>query len=577
MNNGRLENEIMNIIDRFGALEFQNQYDIIMNGAPRELTPREQVNLRLEEYMTRDGEIVDANKKLATNVIVTSPTQSGKTKYMIDMCKSHENRGELIVMSCDNSKKQEAQLKDRLREAGVCSYSVTKASSSVVGRILRDNRSVVLVMLNNASQISKLNKLINELRFVRDPTRYVFFHDEADMLNKSDEVTELTDSSIAISHRSWVSLMNLLEYTLIPVNRFWISATPENCSSISRIYGKDILVLPEDENYRGVTGYTSWSPDQENAGDALEYEINRIREIGVERSGEVILYCVDRKNINQDEIAREISINYNCVTLSYNMKDLVLYFNGRVVRNMIGKNDNISVVLDKTREICRDENSPMVVVGYNLMSRGVSFVAQGVNPPTATVMFYSGGVNTHAVAVAQLSGRITGTSRPDLVRRHLYCLPGVYQDYKNYLGNQEIVWNALGDERNREKDICSILLGCGGAKINRPIDRPALVSVNLAFREVGNLPRDNLDWDEDKMHRLVDSWKLESNGSAVSLAFRKIWNNGGRLDSRLVRECFANRGPYDALTSNHVSDHNLIFRKDERYHYIRDNVIDYLG
>jgi hypothetical protein len=259
------------------------------------------------------------------------------------------------------------------------------------------------------------------------------------------------------------------------------------------------------------------------------------------------------------------------------MKDLVLYFNGRVVRNMIGKNDNISVVLDKTREICRDENSPMVVVGYNLMSRGVSFVAQGVNPPTATVMFYSGGVNTHAVAVAQLSGRITGTSRPDLVRRHLYCLPGVYQDYKNYLGNQEIVWNALGDERNREKDICSILLGCGGAKINRPIDRPALVSVNLAFREVGNLPRDNLDWDEDKMHRLVDSWKLESNTTAIARLFRTMLRDGGRLESSSVKEMIS-RTNYDAMTNSNTSlKWSLVFRRDERYHYIRYDALEYLG
>lgn len=574
-----LENEIMDIIQRFGALEFQNRYENIMNRGLGELSPREKVNLKLEEYMSMDGELVGTTKRLVKNVIITSPTQLGKTKYVIDKCKDHENKGELIVISCDNSLVQMGQLKDRLIEAGVCNYTLAKASPSVVGGLLKLKKTVVIIMLNNSSQISKLTKLIGDVKFVCDPLRYIFFHDEADMLNKSDDVSELADSAIPISHRCWVSLMNYLENTCIPVNRFWISATPENCSLVSRIFGADIIVLPEVEDYRGVSEYTSWSPDDENSGDALEYEINRIRQVGVEFSGEVILYCVDRKNTEQDEISRNLSVKHNCVSLCYNMKGMVLYFGGRAVNGIIGKNDNISVVLDKTREFCISSNSPMVVVGYNLLSRGVSFVAQGYNPPTATVMFYSGGVKSHVVGLAQLIGRITGTSRPDLERRIVYCLPGVYEDYTNYLDNQKIVWKELMDEGNGSLDICQILLKCDGAKgLKRPIDRPTLVNVNSSFKEVG-ISRGGLDqqWDEDKMHRLVDSWKVESNTSAVATVFRKILEAGGKLESSVVREYFKNQGPFDALTSNHVSNHNFVFKKDERYHYIKDKVLEYLG
>lgn len=569
--------EIMSMIERFGEIEFRNQLDIIMNRNQEVLSPRQVANARIAEYMKMTNPVVYSGKRPVKNVIITSPTQVGKTQYMIDGCKRNENEGELIVISCDNSLVQMGQLKNRLEEAGVCHYTLAKSSPSVVGGLLKVKKTVVIVMLNNATQISKLSKLINDVGFVCNPTRYIFFHDEADMLNKSDDISELTDSAIPISHRSWVSLMNLLENTKIPVNRFWISATPENCSLISRIFGADIFVLPDDENYCGVSDFTPWSCNDETP---LEYEINRIRDIGVEFSGEVILYCVDKKNIEQDKIARELSIKYKCVTCSYNMKGLVLYFDGRAVNGIIRKNDSISVVLDKTRGICRDENAPMIVVGYNLMSRGVSFVAQGDNPPTATVMFYSGGVDSHIIGIAQRLGRITGTSRTDLTRRIVYCNSGVYEDYTNYLENQKLVWDSLSCVENRSLDICKILIGCGGARLNRPIDRPGLVSVNSAFRKVGeNRGGRHLDeeWDEDKMRRLVDSWKVESNNTAVATLFRRMIGNGGRMESRLVRESIS-RTNYDAMTNSNTSlKWSSVFRKDEMYHYVKDEALEYLG
>jgi hypothetical protein len=576
-----IENEIMRMIERFGATEFQNQLDIVMN----RMTPanyRDEANLKITEYMAMDGMMVGSQKRLVKNVIITSPTQLGKTKYIIDACKRNENNGELIVISCDNSNVQLSQLKGRLTEAGVRNYPVTKASSSVVGGLLKNKKTVVIVMLNNSSQVSKLTKLITDIRFVNDPARYIFFHDEADMLNKSDSVNDLANGSVPVSHRYWVGLMDFLEKTCIPTNRFWVSATPENCSSISRIVGKDILVLPDDNNYRGISGHTSWHPDAEDAGDLLDDEIERIREIGVEMSGEVILYCVDRKNEEQDVLARELSDKYNCVTCSYNMKNMILYFDGSVVRGVIGKKDNIATVLDKTREFCISENAPMVIVGYNLMSRGVSFVAEGYNPPTATVMFYSGGVGSHVVGLSQRFGRITGTARPDLVRRHLYCSDAVYNDYTGYLKNQKIAWDALSDVGNAGLDICSILLGCSGSvKLNRPLDRPGLVNVNNSFKEVGVVRRGSGEgegeYDENKMHRLVDSWKVVTNTTAIARLFRRMLDCEGKMESGIVREMIPGQGPYDSLTSNHMSRWNSVFRKDGRYHYIRDEVMEYLG
>jgi len=570
-----LGNQILAMIEQFGAMNVQEGLNFAMGAG------RDEANSRITAYMAMDGELVGSRKRLVKNVIITSPTQVGKTKYVIDACKRNENRGELIVISCDNSKVQLAQLRSRLTEAAVCNYAVNKATPAVVGKILKSGKTVVLVMLNNASQLSKLTKLVNDIRFVNDPTRYIFFHDEADMLNKSDSMEELADGSIPLSHRSWVGLMDLLENTCIPTNRFWISATPENCSSISRITGKDILVLPENVNYRPVSEYTDWNIEDDNSMSSLEFEIERIRGVGVEFSGEVILYCVDRKNIDQDEMAREISEKYNCVTCSYNMKNMILYFNGAVVRNVIGKKDNISTVLDKTRLLCGDENAPMVVVGYNLMSRGVSFVAEGDNPPTATVMFYSGGVNSHVVGLAQRFGRITGTARPEITRRVLYCTSGVYDDYCGYIANQQLVWNSLSDSVNSELDICSILKSCEGATaLKRPLDRPTLGSVNRDFKEVGvrDVPVGSEEYDADKMHRLVNSWKQESNNTAIARLFREMWNSDGKkLASEDVRVVIGDNA-YGAVAGRNTSLYwDLIFRKDGRNHYIREEAIAYLS
>jgi hypothetical protein len=126
-------------------------------------------------------------------------------------------------------------------------------------------------------------------------------------------------------------------------------------------------------------------------------------------------------------------------------------------------------------------------------------------------------------------------------------------------------------------------MGCGGSKINRPIDRPSLGSVNSAFRKVGRNTepiRNPIGNDDTRMHNLVDSWKLESNTTAVARLFRRMLESGGKMESGLVRAHFANMDSnyYSNLTSeNHSAVYKSVFRKDERYHYIKENALEYLG
>jgi hypothetical protein len=571
---------------RTGILEMINHLgedvDNLLSNAMSNLQFRidvDAVSHRIQDYIDLDRGSVE--RRVAKDIIITSPTQVGKTNYIIKNCKKNKNRPFMFLLTCDNSKAQMKQLKNRLLDNGIVAHDLSSATKSKVEAILRDGKSVFIVMLNNETQVKKLNVLVNSIRVTRRPKQYIVFHDEADMINKADARAE---SGVAASHKRWVSFFDFLASRNEIVKRFWVTATPENCSSISGITGDDIIVLPVPEEYVGITENVNWT--ESDPDNALGFEIKRIQELN---NGEIILYCLDRKKAAQDLIAREISFNHSCIAFSYNGDGFLFYKNGDPLILDVNCSDDISSVLDKLRGC-----GPVVVVGYNLMNRGISFVA-GPNTgnyfdncvPTATVMFYAGGKSSHIVGLAQRFGRICGTSRPDITRRVLYCSSDVYSDYVGYLTNQKIVFGLLKNGGT----MAQILMESEDAvKLKLPLDRPALKNVNVEYRAGCNGGGGNggiggnggsgggsVEWDEDKMHRLVDSWKNVENSTAVARLFRRILGAGGKMDSGLVREYFSSSGAYEALTSKHMSRQNLVFRKDSRYHYIRNEVLEYLN
>jgi len=115
------------------------------------------------------------------------------------------------------------------------------------------------------------------------------------------------------------------------------------------------------------------------------------------------------------------------------------------------------------------------------MNRGLSFVGKGIDPLTATVMFYKAGLNSHAVGMVQKFGRITGSARPDLYNRKIYCSQAAYEDYTGYIENQNAVYNALLDYP--ELNMTQILGLVVSRKLNRPVDRPVLKKVNKEYSQ----------------------------------------------------------------------------------------------
>lgn len=541
----------------------------------------EDLQNRLGEQINSPNITIRQRKQQAKNYILTTLTQGGKTKSIIDCCVNEIYSKKLIVISCDNLKDQLEQMTKRLERENIVVYTIKTLTHANLEHNLNNGKSVVMVILSNDSQIKKLHDFITHIPIYKKPSKILFFHDEGDMMNKADDLEDLNDKEISKSHRRWVNLINCLENSNAPVCRFWVSATPENCSHISRITGKDIFVIPLSERYRGISEHKTWSPDQIDSNESIRFEVERICSI---KSREVILYNVDRINSEHEKKAEEFSSLFNCITVTYNMKQAKLYKNGRPYRGvMISKKDSISEILEKLTD-----KGPIIVLGCNLLTRAMSLVGlRRHRPMTATVMFCSSGKSSHVVGTTQKFGRICGTSRPDISRRVIYCSDRMYSDYNAYLKNQELVFSKLANPYYKDMTMAEILDDCEYShSLKNKLDRPILKNVNSEYSDStdsGIGSERVLDTNTDKMKRLINTWRRPNATSCVSKIFKEILDNGGYLVSTRVMEIVSNNtadGSYYTNLTAPLSNNNtwgLVFRKDADSHYIRGEAIDYIN
>lgn len=532
----------------------------------------EDLQNRLEEQINSRNVTIRQRKQQAKNFILTTVTQGGKTKSIIDCCVNEIDSKKFIIITCDNLKDQLEQMKKRLERENIVVYTVKTLTHAKLENTLNQGKSIVVVMLSNDSQIKKLHDFITHIPLYKKPSKFLFFHDEGDMMNKADDLEDLNDKEISKSHRRWVNLINCLENSNTPVCRFWVSATPENCSHISRITGKDIFVIPLSERYRGISEHKTWSPDHI---ESIRFEVERIRS---SKSREVILYNVDRINSEHEKKAEEFSSLFKCITVTYNMNQAKLYKNGRPYRGVtISKKDSISEILEKLTD-----KGPVIVLGCNLLTRAMSLVGlRRHRPMTATIMFCSSGKSSHVVGTTQKFGRICGTSRPDISRRVIYCSDRMYSDYSAYLKNQKLVFSKLANPYYRDLTMAEILDDCEDSHaLKNILDRPILKKVNTEYSDStdsGIGSERVLDNDPDKMKRLVNTWSIEGNAGRIGSLFRRIKQNGGRLESLIVRDLLSPTN-YDATTNTNTSLRwNLVFRKDDMFHYIREEAMEYIN
>jgi hypothetical protein len=85
-----LQTELLAIINQIGHNESLNTLTSSMNAMQFNLN-RTDVNTKLQDYIEMEIESENGQIKKPKNIIITSPTQVGKTSYIIENCKKNKN------------------------------------------------------------------------------------------------------------------------------------------------------------------------------------------------------------------------------------------------------------------------------------------------------------------------------------------------------------------------------------------------------------------------------------------------------------------------------------------------------
>ena len=106
--------------------------------------------------------------------------------------------------------------------------------------------------------------------------------------------------------------------------------------------------------------------------------------------------------------------------------------------------------------------------------------------------------------------------------------------------------------------------------------------MNAVYKESSNSSgnsSDNSLEETDKMKRLVKSWMKLTNITDIAKVFRKIYNSpDSKLLSSEVKSELSNTSNtfYNNLTSEqHSNKWNTVFRKDNEFHYIKNEALEY--
>lgn len=503
----------------------------------------------------------------SSNKIITAPTQVGKTASMIELLKNA--KGWLSVVSCDNKTDQLSQIVSRFQKAGINVFHINKCKKRAIMKILlhlANKRNVVIVLLNNGAQIKSLSKLIEQLVQKIHIEKYLCIHDEADMVNKMDIIEDVRDPRVPESHRQWLMHFTEFKNFFNKTLRVWVTATCDNCSNIDNITGKDIVVIPPSLDYIPVNKHVDWNGTDETL---LLYEIQRIF---MYQTGEVILYCYDTRVVKQIEKARILQQETDCITVVYNSTTKCVFGYPEISTFKC-----IQELLTDLKQI----NKPVVIFGCEMMGRGMSFVGNDVETPlAATVLFHKDTTSTSAVNMTQKFGRITGTARPDIKTRIVYCTSKAYTDYTNYLYNQQAVYNEF--DNYPDLNMTEILGLIDSKRIHRKVDRISLKKVNSEYSvssrivpETSSGPSGPVD--TVKMHRLVKSWKDTNNLSEIAKLFRLIIENDGKMLSSQVKNILSMYGInyYNNLVAPVNNRWDTVFRKNETHHFIKDVALVY--
>lgn len=467
------------------------------------------------------------------NCLITSATQVGKTDATKDFITVCLEVNIPIIVSCDNKTDQLDQFYTRMRnEFDSENVNLVKACNPKLGKILKDclqnNKKIVVFCLDNATQIKKVKEqfvVITTLENIK-LEKIVIIHDEGDVISKDIDVEELNDDQ-SESHKEWLRLTQYFPKQRTDVKRVFVTASPENIVYKYKI--EHIIRLTVPNNYIGYDKIKYC--EMQNPNEIPEILIREQNRRIMDKENGVILYCVDRKICDGQDPTFVSVCSYikECVVNTYNGNGITARVNDEKfqsalsnfakLNNKVKGNKKIKFSDESTNDtknvwnikgmaikdfyqICKDIGCGVfVTIGMDLIARAISFVSseKSLDTVAATTMIYKPGNTLHAVALSQAIGRITGTARPDLVRR-LYASKDVIDNYINYNENQK---QYLGEIQKNQGVVTSEIMETIilNKKLSRPLDR-----TKLGLKPQYAQESDEEEYTEEKMKQLVNLW-----------------------------------------------------------------------
>ena len=563
--------------------------------------------IRLMDFLFTDEVFEVKNTTLALYkpqiALTYAPPQVGKTNAMIEIIKECVMKNISVVISSDNKKDQMCQLFNRLIKAVETNYetifehcfitTVDNKNFDTLVDEMRTHKSFVICCLDNKSQIQKVHEKINAIHEINPMSGLCLIHDEADVITKARNITEVKASQPE-SHKKWIELTDNLYNKGISMKRVFVTATPENVVYLHK--PGYVWELPIPDTY---VSYKDFEFTELNAFDT--HNITRILSREVKRrkeEGGIILYCVERnkdETNEEDERSNQTQVFVSCmnnikktgldVVSSYNSNGFKLAlrlqkYKTLFVNKMEERNIQYSTSEDGSFTIKKNELAicefygylqqcgckVILTIGKDLISRGISFVSNcSENPLTATTMIYKPGQQLSQVALTQAIGRLNGTAQP-MLKRRLYTTDDVYSNYTIFMRNQKEIMTSIRTNGNK---VDSDLIGeIALWKSSRSVDRKTLkLEQDMVFwedSESGNEDDDGYVSDEDKLKNMIDKWWGSDSiiGKILSHIYKK---ENGILEAELkfFVESIGSRNPDQMVfhLTRKTKNYNLVFTK----------------
>lgn len=500
------------------------------------------------------------------NMLICGKTQLGKTDLAGAAVTEAINKGLSVVLSTSNHDNLLLQTVRRINDCIAASDLVfkpevitykTKKYAKHVKKMEHENKSYVLVILDNASSVTKLTNLLYASES-RDKKLYI--HDEGDAIIKNNSMELMPRQKL--SHAAWINHFAALGNAGVDYTRLFVTATPEAVLKLVSVKAENVFMPIVPKGYRGVKDlqfqeYKGSMSMVKNACDAIK-----------ERGTHEVVVIVDSryKNIQIDQID-DLQRVCEMTVCTYQGSGILTRFNTEQDAEKFAESVSHSV-----KRIHRYTNSPRtvkveefeiadyldtlldigikscIVIGKDMITRGTTLVSRKrrLRPMVATTMFLTNSPRSHAVGIIQQVGRINGTCMPTYQRR-LFTSKDCWETIINFDKNQDIYADKLQDSINTGEYASQVLL-TGRYHPVKYLDRPEL-RLGKIGPDMPPSPPLEIEGEIDGV-RLVNLRRWVEADTVVGRMVRGLYMNPGRMSSTEFKEVIEYTGSMTEFESN---------------------------